>query len=212
MTSPEECIYYARKNIIPAIYRTVKIEVPSITLPDTENIIKNGHIQQLQDSDIVTVINLKHAWEKLLSDYQEFPDFVTISSYNREIGRGIIDSAGEMRTSSVAISGTGWRPSMPDMAHITSDLDEAYQENDAGRRALIRFAKTCRGQWFSDGNKRTAAMIANHSLIQDGVGVFLIDEEKLSNGDFASNLISYYENNNIESFVDWLEEYALIRL
>lgn len=63
MTSPEECIYYARKNIIPAIYRTVKIKVPSITLPDTENIIKNGHIQQLQDSDIVTVINLKHAWE-----------------------------------------------------------------------------------------------------------------------------------------------------
>lgn len=45
MTSPEECIYYARKNIIPAIYRTAKIEVPSITLPDTENIIKNGHIQ-----------------------------------------------------------------------------------------------------------------------------------------------------------------------
>lgn len=55
----------------------------------------------------MTVINLKHAWEKLLSDYQEFPDFVTISSYNREIGRGIIDSAGEMRTSSVTISGTG---------------------------------------------------------------------------------------------------------
>lgn len=55
-------------------------------------------------------------------------------------------------------------------------------------------------------------MIANHSLIQDGVGVFLIDEEKLSSGDFASNLISYYENNNIELFVDWLEEYALIRL
>lgn len=80
-----------------------------------------------------------------MNDYQEFPDFATISSYNREIGRGIIDSAGEMRTSSVTISGTGWRPSMPDMTHITSDLDEAYQENDAGRRALIRFAKTCRG-------------------------------------------------------------------
>jgi len=35
-------------------------------------------------------------------------------------------------------------------------------------RALLMFCKITRGQWFNDGNKRTALMTANHALINAG--------------------------------------------
>lgn len=41
-------------------------------------------------------------------------------------------------------------------------------------RALLMFCRITRGQWFNDGNKRTALMTANHALINDGIGVFSI--------------------------------------
>lgn len=36
-------------------------------------------------------------------------------------------------------------------------------------RALLMFCKITRGQWFNDGNKRTALMTANHALINAGI-------------------------------------------
>ncbi|MCB5635116.1 cell filamentation protein Fic, partial [Bifidobacterium animalis] len=51
------------------------------------------------------------------------------------------------------------------------------EESEGEDTAMLLFGAVTRGQWFSDGNKRTALMVANHQLIHDGIGVFSIPPE-----------------------------------
>ena len=48
-------------------------------------------------------------------------------------------------------------------------------------------------QFFNDGNKRTAMLVANHELIKNGKGIISIAEEYKE--EFGEKLISYYEND-----------------
>ena len=47
-------------------------------------------------------------------------------------------------------------------------------------------------QYFNDGNKRTAMLVANHELIKNGKGIISIAEE--FKNEFGEKLIAYYEN------------------
>ena len=76
---------------------------------------------------------------------------------------------------------------------------------DAGR--LREFGAVTRGQWFSDGNKRTALMVANHQLIHDGIGVFSIPPE--DKAQFVSMLLRYYETGDYSRLSDWLSQNAV---
>lgn len=62
------------------------------------------------------------------------------------------------------------------------------------RRAVVYFQYIARRQLFIDGNKRTAQMVANHVLVQNGVGIFIIPDTKIT--EFVDCLTSYYENQD----------------
>lgn len=72
------------------------------------------------------------------------------------------------------------------------------------------FASISRGQWFSNGNKRTSAMAANHCLIHDGVGIFALPP----NGWMTSSGQAHrlYESDDRGPFIDWLKYHAVGRL
>ena len=67
-----------------------------------------------------------------------------------------------------------------------------------------------RGQWFNDGNKRTALMAANHVLINAGIGVFAISPSLKR--DFTNRLLRYYESDDPAPLCAWLRDYAIGRL
>ena len=73
--------------------------------------------------------------------------------------------------------------------------------------AMLLFGAVTRGQWFSDGNKRTALMVANHQLIHDGIGVFSIPPE--DKAQFVSMLLRYYETGDYSRLSDWLSQNAV---
>lgn len=73
------------------------------------------------------------------------------------------------------------------------------------------FASISRGQWFSNGNKRTSAMAANHCLIHDGVGIFALPPERMDD-EFRDRLIGFYESDDRGPFIDWLKYHAVGRL
>lgn len=64
-----------------------------------------------------------------------------------------------------------------------------------------------RSQLFSDGNKRTAIMIANHHLIQHGTGLLTIQIEYQDT--FRTLLIDYYETNDDTKIFNLIYEYCL---
>lgn len=98
------------------------------------------------------------------------------------------------KTASIEVDGISFR-----------DTQEIFEG-----RALLMFCKITRGQWFNDGNERTALMTANHALINAGVGVFSIRPSLKR--EFTTRLLRYYESNDDVPFHSWLKDNAIGRL
>lgn len=64
-----------------------------------------------------------------------------------------------------------------------------------------------KAQLFWDGNKRTATLIANKDLIQNGRGVLRIEEKDLL--EFNTLLNRYYSYDEEEPLIDFLYEKAV---
>lgn len=89
-------------------------------------------------------------------------------------------------------------------------LSLSKSERSAEDQALLMFCAITRGQWFNDGNKRTALMAANHVLINAGIGVFAISPSLKR--DFTNRLLRYYESDDPAPLCAWLRDYAIGRL
>lgn len=56
-------------------------------------------------------------------------------------------------------------------------------------------------------------MLANRYLIQNDCGLFLLpDTATRESQEFVQNLIEYYDSDDIEAFVDWLVDAAIITI
>lgn len=66
------------------------------------------------------------------------------------------------------IGGTDRIPELPTMESSHDEISSLMKIESPEDRALLMFCKITRGQWFNDGNKRTALMTANHALINAG--------------------------------------------
>ena len=117
--------------------------------------------------DIVTVNNIKRAWRFLLDNIDYPVDWQYIREYNRIIGEGLVRDAGRLREYGVRIGGTGWVPEIPAVESSQERVRGILEESEGEATAMLLFGAVTRGQWFSDGNKRTALMVANHQLIHD---------------------------------------------
>ena len=58
----------ARKNMVESIYKQAKLEGVATTYSDTETIVNGGKVKDMTATDIAKVVNLKHAWEFILSE------------------------------------------------------------------------------------------------------------------------------------------------
>lgn len=88
-------------------------------------------------------------------------------------------------------------------------LSLSKSERSAEDQALLMFCAITRGQWFNDGNKRTALMAANHVLINAGIGVFAISPSLKR--DFTNRLLRYYESDDPAPLCAWLIETERIK-
>ena len=64
-----------------------------------------------------------------------------------------------------------------------------------------------RKQIFLDGNKRTAMLIANKIMIENGCGIISIPINKQP--EFYKLLIKYYETNNNEEIKKYIYDYCI---
>lgn len=115
--------------------------------------------------------------------------------------------AGRLREYGVRIGGTGWVPEIPTVESPQERVRGILEESEGEDTAMLLFGAVTRGQWFSDGNKRTALMVANHQLIHDGIGVFSIPPE--DKAQFVSMLLRYYETGDYSRLSDWLSQNAV---
>ena len=206
--SKEVCINidFARKHLADTIYKQAILEGVATTLSDTENIIEGGKVNNMSSDDIMKIVNLKHAWDFILSKNVILSpsDFSTLCIINKYIEEGFYYNAGELRTTPVNIGGTSWKPELPIETDIKNDLKDILNSSKNDLDIAIRLLLyVTRKQMFIDGNKRTAVIFANHYLISKGLGLIVIPVEIID--DYKNLLISYYETNKDKEIFDFIK-------
>ena len=201
----EENIFMAKRNIIDYIWKSAHLEGIAVTFPDTESIYNGLAVKGMKVDDIITINNLKHAWEFLLNTIsEEIPtDYPYVCQLNRIVGsNNLVYNAGFIRDIPVSIGGTSWIPDIPIESQIKEELDIITAASNNTDKAITMMLYIMRKQIFLDGNKRTAMLAANHELIKNGCGIITIPIEDQNK--FRELLINYYETadmNRIKNFV-----------
>lgn len=199
----EQNIFLAKRNVVDSIWKSANLEGISITFPETQQIYDGGNVNHLRVDEIVTINNLKHAWQFILNSINTDINFNYISSIHSLVGSNIVESPGKIRIYNVNMSGTKWRPDLPSMEKLEKLLIDINKIENDTIRAIRVMLKLMKMQLFNDGNKRTAMLVANHELIKNGRGIIAIEEEDKI--EFGEKLIQYYENEDrleeLEKFI-----------
>jgi Fic family protein len=208
-----ENIILAKRLIKDIVWKEANLEGIPITFPETEMIFEGLSVAGYKVNDILVINNLKNAWKFLFDNLEEKLNFELVCKYNKIIGNSIDEfnqREGKIRISNVIIGGTDWVPEKPNMENIYSILESSSYLDNNTQKALQVYCSIAKGQWFENGNKRTAALAANHILIQKGNGIInipTINQEQRNQ--FGKLLFDYYETGNDEMLKNWMYEYCI---
>lgn len=190
-------IDFARKHMTDTIYNQAILEGVATTLSDTESIVMGGKVSNMTSEDIMKVVNLKHAWDFILSKnvILSNTDYNILCMINKLVEEGFYYSTGVLRTIPVKIGGTSWVPDYPIESVIKEELNNILKSDKSDvDKAIDILLYVVRKQMFIDGNKRTSVLFANHYLISKGHGIVVIPADLVS--EYKNLLIKYYESND----------------
>ena len=114
---------------------------------------------------------------------------------------------GEFRDKGVGITGTSWRPKLPEECDYNAELEKILKNPNELDRCIDIFCWIQRSQMFLDGNKRVANLVANKEMIKNGQGIISIPVELI--GEYFTRLINYYETNDNNEVKKWLYDNAI---
>lgn len=198
-------IDFARANVKSLIYDQAVLEGVSTTFPQTETILENGIVNGVKASDVLKILNLKHAWEFILDkDVVASPcNFYLLSHIARLVNEGFYNNGGTVRSVPVTIGGYSYIPLIPNEIDVKENIDQIIhsEKNDIDIELTLYCMKT---QIFIDGNKRASIIFANHYMIQHELGLLVVPENIVS--EFKALLVAYYEERNEIEINEFLKE------
>ena len=206
-------IDYARSNLAVLIYNQAMLEGVVTTYADTESIIEGGQVNGMTATDIIKVINLKHAWEFVLDEnvIMAEENFYFLSHINKLVLEGFYYHAGKVRSTPAKIGGTTWIPSIPIESQVVEELNDILNSKlDDVSLAIELLLYVMKRQIFIDGNKRTAVIFANHHLISRGLGIISIPGDLVE--DYRKLLIMYYEGKDTDNIKAFLKDKCYVSL
>lgn len=198
----KENVFLAKKVLVSSIYNSAKLEGINITYPDTKTILDGANVPSLRLDEINCILNLRDAWNFVLSNIDEAITLDFICKINSFVSRNESLEWGVLRTGKVGINGLDYIPDIPNEAKIIADIKNIMEEKNITRRSLVLMLYLMRTQVFWDGNKRTSMIVANKIMIENGCGVITIKEEYFK--EFNSLLTEYYNTNKMESLLKFL--------
>jgi len=188
---------FARRNMVDSIYKQSILEGIVTTYSDTETIVNGGIVKGMTTKDISKVVNLKRAWEFIMSEgVITYPtNYAILCQINAIVEDGFSYSAGKIRSIPVSIGGSTYIPPIPLEIKVKDEINRIINSSDDVIETTIKILLyVMKTQIFLDGNKRTAVIFANHYLISRGKGLIAIPVELVS--EYKKMLIDYYENKN----------------
>ena len=200
----EENIFLAKRNIVDYIWKSANLEGIGVTYPDTQAIYNEMSVAGYKIEEIEAVNDLKHAWHMLLSTIDEPLDLEYVKRIHRVLGKYTVINAGTLRMTDAYIGGTDWIPSLPDENKMEEEIKKILKEENYMDRALEMTLFLMRTQPFYDGNKRTAMMIGNKIMIENGAGIISVPQKHIA--EFYNKLVPYYETGNADKLKNFIYE------
>lgn len=205
----EDNIFNAKRIMVDSIYKQANLEGIAVTFADTQSILNNVNIENITPTEISKVCCLRDGWNYLFDHIDDAVDLIFLETIHELTARFDVpyQYLGKLRNEDVMISGTDWRPELPDADKIYRDLQELNQIECITDRALSVGLYIMRSQMFKDGNKRVGSFAANKILIVNGKGIFNVPVKL--DGLFKQKLVDYYESNDNEELKSWIVDNCL---
>lgn len=205
-----KAIFKAKKMLPEYVFDTSQLENNPITFPEVKTLIDGITIGGHKISDVEQILNIKNTWNMLLESIKSNKFSVTKEMFNKVneiIAREEAVEWGKFRDGKVSIAGTK-KYKAPEFSELNNIFD-----NELGlilngfnpiEQSIRIFLWGALNQFYWDGNKRTARIMANGILINSGIGVFNIKAEDIL--EFNSLMVSFYEMQTADDIVKFLYE------
>ena len=204
----EQSIFLAKKKYDDNIYCGMRMENRAVTFPQTQTILNGVNVPNVLLDDIQAILNMRDAWRYLLSTVDIPLTIEYMCKLNGFIARNEALEWGKLRNGNVGISGTDYKPPIPEFASVESELNAILtSDTTATEKALNAFLWGARGQFFWDGNKRTSLTVANKILVSEGVGILTITDKYMQ--EFNTLLLEYYNTGEGDDLKQFLYNNAL---
>ncbi len=205
----EDNIFAAKRILVDSIYQQANLEGIAVTFAQTQDILNDVNVSSLTPNEINKICCLRDGWEYVLSALDKPTDLVFLAELHELVARFDVGytELGRLRRDEVMISGTSWRPTLPNAEKLHADLQAlATIENDTDR-ALSCGLYIMRCQPFKDGNKRVGSFAINKILIEAGRGIFNVPVSL--DGAFKEKLVAFYETDDATDLKNWIWENCL---
>lgn len=200
----EENIFLAKRNLVDIIWKSANLEGVNVTFPETQMIIDGFSVADKTIQDLILILNLKKAWQYLLDTINQEVNLSLIQDFNRIIGRDLVYKSGFLRTADIKISGTDYKPKLPIDYEVNAHIKTLLNNENKQDVALDLMLYLMRSQLFFDANKRTAMLIANKILIENGLGVLAVAKKDMN--EFFTHLVEFYETNHSSKIKQFFKE------
>lgn len=204
----EQSIFLAKKKYDDNIYCGMRMENRAVTFPQTQTILNGVNVPNVLLDDIQAILNMRDAWRYLLNTVDAPLSVEYMCKLNEFIARNEALEWGKLRNGNVGISGTDYKPPIPEFTSVERELNAILaSDTTATEKALNAFLWGARGQFFWDGNKRTSLTVANKILVSEGVGILTIADKHMQ--EFNILLLEYYNTGEGEKLKRFLYDNAI---
>jgi len=209
-TDKRFALFSAKRMLPEYVFDTSQLENNPITFPEVQTLVDGITIGGHKISDVQQVLNIKSAWNLIL-DAVKASTFIVSKEMFHRINDVIVREEslewGKFRTGRVGIAGTKTY-----VAPLYNELDEIFERElpiildckHEVEQAIRLFLWAALNQFYWDGNKRTARLMANGILVNAGYGVFNIRVVDIL--EFNTLMVDFYESHQADSIVRFLAE------
>ncbi|MGL4568989.1 MAG: Fic family protein, partial [Fusobacteriaceae bacterium] len=201
-----EAIKYTKS----AISSMAVLEKIKFTTEQIDDLIDYRVLERVDAFDVETIFNIKNAWKYMINTLFEELSLSFIIKTNEIIAHHQALEVGIIRSQPWSVSGEFLiEPQKPEV--LERYLKYILSSNKSVQiKALNLFYRIILNQWFFDGNKRTAFVVANKLLIEAGAGILLVTEE--TQEEFSLLLYKCYKTRTEKTRERTKEEFFIFLL
>jgi len=201
---------FSRMNFTRLVHTNARFEGINTTLPQTQTIMDGLGVDGVNIDDINTIVQIKLGWQ-FITESNASLDIKFEKKINAIVAKDDALIPVEFRTGQGGVNIGSDADFIPDPVDDNNEeqfLNELLNDNySVTEKALRLMYHNMRGQLFWDGNKRTATLVANKLMIDNGAGLINVPLDLWP--EWNKLISQYYLTNEMDNLLSWTYDNAI---